>query len=324
MFLVDWLGRGGIAQTSEAWMREARRLGLDVTVATRPGRELRADVAPERARHAILEHRELAHVAAGAIRDRRPELVVIQNYVLPWLEVPVYRAARAVGARVAVVVHDHRMHTSAAGTHHGLTGLLRGADDVLAHSHFVADRLSRRIDRSVTVIDIPQSLGMLDHAHPFDHHRPAVAVHFGVLKRKYKGTDLVRALAAAGVEGWDIAAIGGGGYTPSPDLVAAVERSGATLLPYRIATQSGAVVLAQSLGSIPIASAVGGIPEQIIDGVTGILVAPGASIEAWRRSLLRLADADRRRELAANGRAATAAAHDRFVQSLSWLAGAHV
>ena len=212
MLLVDWLGRGGIAQISESWVREARHLGLDVTVATRPGRELIADVAPLPAAHAVLEHRALATAAARAIHERRPALVVVQNYVVPVLEAPVYRAARAVGARLVTVVHDHRMHTTAAGTHHGLTGLLRGADDVLAHSHFVGARLARRLGRPVDVIDIPLSVGMLHHAGPMDGERPAVAIHFGVLKRKYKGTDVVHRLAAAGVDGWNIVTAGGDGY----------------------------------------------------------------------------------------------------------------
>jgi hypothetical protein len=326
VLLVDWLGRGGIAQTSEAWRRELVALGADVAIATRGGRELHADVAPPPHAHAVLEHRALAADAARAIEDTRPGLVVVQNYVIPPLERCVYDAARRVGARVIVVVHDDRLHATSAGTHHGLRGLLQRADDVLAHSEYVAARLRARIQRPVTVIDIPVSLGMLDHATAArtDDQRPRRAVHFGVLKRKYKGTDVVTALAGDVPAGWSVDVLGAYGYVASSDLVHALEQSAVTLLPYRMATQSGAVVLAQAMGSVPIATAVGGIPEQIADGRTGVLLPPRPPVACWRRALERLADGDARREMAVAGRIATAAAHRRFVGALEGLVGVRV
>lgn len=47
------------------------------------------------------------------------------------------------------------------------------------------------------------------------------------------------------------------------------------VLPYTSASQSGVVALAASYGLPVIATRTGGIPEQIIDGETGILVTPG-------------------------------------------------
>ena len=55
--------------------------------------------------------------------------------------------------------------------------------------------------------------------------------------------------------------------------------------PYTHATQSAVVVLAHVLGSVPVASAVGGIPEQIANGIDGILVERDSGIDAWRRAL---------------------------------------
>ena len=323
--LVDWLGRGGIAQTTEAWRRELTALGTDVTVATRGDRELVADVAPSRRAHAVLEHRDLAVRAAAAIQATRPALVVIQNYVIPPLERCVYDAAVSVGARVVVVVHDDRHHALSAGTHHGLGSLLHRADDVLAHSTFVARRLRARTGCDAEIVDIPLSLGMLDHAtSPIHTAPPLVAAHFGVLKRRYKGTEVVTALAADPPPRWQVRILGADGFVASKDLVPAIESSAVTLLPYRMATQSGAIVLAQSLGSVPIATAVGGIPEQIIDGHTGILLPRSASLGRWRRTLERLADEGHRREMAIAGRAVTAAAHRRFVAALERLVGVHV
>lgn len=317
--LVDWLGRGGIAQTSEAWVRELRACGEDVVVATRANRELRADIAPTRRSHALLEHRALAQAAANAIRDRKPELVIVQNYVVAALEAPVYAAAAAVGARLAVVVHDHKLHTVAAGTSRGLHRLLDCADVVFAHTRYVA----RHLRRDATVIDHPLHLGVLDFA-TGTVPREWRALHFGVVRRRYKGGDTVARLHDAGVPGWDLRTVGGDGYVETADLVAEIEASSATLLPYRMATQSGAVVLAQALGSVPIVSAVGGIPEQVINGVTGILMPPGAPVACWQHALERLRDDSTRAAMAAAGRAAVTAAHDRFAHAVAGLVGARV
>jgi glycosyltransferase involved in cell wall biosynthesis len=78
------------------------------------------------------------------------------------------------------------------------------------------------------------------------------------------------------------------GWVASGALVGAVARSDAVLLPYHHATQSGAVVLGQVLGAVPVVSAVGGIPEQVTDGVDGILVHAGAGVDAWSVALERL------------------------------------
>ncbi|MGH9278623.1 MAG: glycosyltransferase, partial [Acidimicrobiales bacterium] len=73
-------------------------------------------------------------------------------------------------------------------------------------------------------------------------------------------------------------------------LVSAVASSQATLLPYSYATQSGAVALAQSLGSVVVSTAVGGIGEQVEDGITGRLLPIDAPVAAWRRALEELSD----------------------------------
>jgi glycosyltransferase involved in cell wall biosynthesis len=340
VLLVDWLGRGGIAQTTEAWVAELRSQGAEVAVATRAGRELAdqpGDVvaSPDRG-GAVLSHARLARRAARAIEERRPATVVVQNYVLAPLERPVYRAARSVHARVVVVVHDHRLHSPLAGTRAGLRGALRDADAVVAHTRFVADAVRSYSDRGeVVVVPHPVAVGMLDRPRPPEPPLRAggtgerLAVHFGVLKRGYKGTATVAALARGGVPGWRLAALGSGaptdvpglvavpGYVPTGTLVAAVEQADVALLPYTLASQSGAVVLAQVLGTVPVASAVGGIPEQVADGVTGRLIPPGAPIEVWRAVLEELSDDGRRASIAAAAEASVWEGHRRFATAVA-------
>jgi glycosyltransferase involved in cell wall biosynthesis len=335
--LVDWLGRGGIAQTTEAWAIELAAAGRTVVVVTRPDRELGSgavpvDAAPE-GRGRLGAHRAVAQAAARRIRALKPSTVVVQNYVLPPLEAPVFAAAREVGARIVVVVHDHRLHTWQAGTRAGMARRLRRADAVVAHTQYVADGVRRFSGRDdVMVVPHPAQVGMLRHereAFPLpDIDGDRWAGHFGVLRRRYKGGDLVETLAREGVPGWRILAVGvgapgdvpglesGGGDASPGALVEAVAATDVTLAPYERATQSGVVVLGHLLGSVPIASAVGGIPEQIEHGVDGLLVAPGAPIGAWRAALAALADDDLRKELSVAGTARAWREHETFVRGI--------
>ncbi len=96
------------------------------------------------------------------------------------------------------------------------------------------------------------------------------------------------------------------GYFQAADLV---------LQPYRSATQSGIAQIAAAFGRPVLATRVGGLPEQIEDGVTGLLVPPGDA-----RALAAAMDCFFAEELGPGMTEAIAAAAARF----SWegLAGA--
>jgi glycosyltransferase involved in cell wall biosynthesis len=337
VLLVDWLGRGGIAQTTESWAIELAAGGVAVDVVSRPDRELGSGVVPvHAAAHQdgrIAAHRAVVQAAAQRIRDARPSVVVVQNYVIPVLERPVYAAARAVGARVVVVVHDHRLHTIAAGTRAGLRRELRRADVVVAHTRFVADSVAQWTGRTdVIVIPHPAQVGMLAHAReaaPWTLPAgDAVAGHFGVLQRGYKGGSVVEELATGGVGGWSFVAMGTGapegvaglhafpGYATAGQLCGAVAASDVVLAPYRFATQSGIVVLGHVLGAVPVVSAVGGIPEQVDDGVDGLLVSPDAPLDSWRAALDVMRDPEVRAAYSAAGEERAWRDHEAFTRAI--------
>lgn len=341
--VIDWLGRGGIAQTSAVWARELRRFGVEVVVVTRPGRDLRSDVevsavATGGSIGRVISHRSVVHAAEDVIMRARPDVVVVQNYLLPFLEARVFDAAQSVGALVAFVIHDHRLHTWQAGMRWGLRKNLVRADMVLAHSGFVARNLADLGEVEVEIVPLPRVVGALASTDPVPllpagQDGDRLALHFGVVKRGYKGVEVIQAMSAEGLPGWRFGCVGVGSPVGSPglsaiprfltegELAAVVAASDVSLLPYRLATQSGAVALAQSVGSVPIASAVGGIPEQIRHGETGLLVAPGAPASDWLSLLRGIGSAD----LARMGRAAeqqSHRSHEAFVSAVAKMAGA--
>ncbi len=329
--IVDWLGRGGIAQCSVEWLRA----GSDAVLWTRSGREISGPSVTSFAvkGSGLRAHIGLVQQMARALRQARPRAVVIQNFLVPPIDRIVHEAARRAGASVVFVVHDHRLHSLAAGTQLGLTGLLRSADVVAAHSHFVAEALRRLGVRSPDVLPLPIHHAVVD-APPGE---PVVdvpsgrllALHFGVVKRRYKGADVLRGLARmAGGGLWSFASVGVGAtasenlaavdrFLGPGDLMATIASADAIVLPYRFATQSGAVALGQAAGKAVIASAVGGIPEQINEGRTGFLVPAGAGMSVWHRVLSTLEDETLRLRVGEAARAAAREADRQFIARAS-------
>jgi len=252
---------------------------------------------------------------------------------VPALERAVFRAARDVGARVAVVVHNDQPHSRAAGTGAGLRRNLERADVLLAHTQFVAERVARTTKRDVLVVPHPLPVGLLAHDRQVPEWmgeryagRSRWCAHFGTVSRRYKGTALVGRVASTGLRGWRFAVAGAGagsyaggnvvaldGFVEPGVLTGVVSASDVTLAPYRHATQSGVIVLAHALGSVPVASAVGGVPEQITHDVDGILVDAGSDVNAWSAALERLGDDEARKELARAGELRASAEHAVFV-----------
>lgn len=341
--LVDWLGRGGIAQMTETWARVTSDLGVGVIVVTRSHRDLRTVAAPVTVveatgrRGRLGSHLEVISAAERVIHETAPRTVVVQNYVAPVLEMKVAAAVKRVGAQLVLVVHDDRLHSPLAGTTVGLAQLVGRARYVVAHSDFVAERLRQRYRAHVEVVPHPVPLGLISEPGrkaAAAVSGPPAAIHFGVVKRRYKGTAMVDQVAGPLLErGWRVTIAGNGartevegvrvvsGYLPADRLVAEVGRSHVSLLPYRFATQSGAVVLAKVLGSVPVASAVGGIPEQIVDGETGVLVQPGVGADGWLQCLRRLEDDDVRRRIAERGQVNAWDDHQTFIDRTTRLLG---
>lgn len=333
--VVDWLGRGGIAQTAEVWASTVCRYGVPVELVSRPGREIAVDRPGKLTRGPRgVQHAGVVAAAVRAIRLRRPRLVVIHSWLLPVSELPVYFAARAVGAELVVVAHNHESHTRSTGLDIGLSKALGMADRVICHSDFVANSIRLPNTTSLSVIPHPKPEGLLrfDMGVGAATDRPT-CLQFGV-QRGTKDVTLIAALADERYDRWSFIAAGTlanalkpskgldvrTGFQSAESLVAIVRQSDAVLLPYERASQSGAVVLARCLGAVPIASAVGGIPEQIDDGEDGILVSPGAAQGEWVAALDKAANPTFRNRCVEQGLKRMDLEHERFARFVEELA----
>lgn len=306
--LIEHLGRGGIAQTSESWRQVLEEAGHRAQVISRPSAYWESAVTAERRLPGVVgaldQHRRFVRAVIAEIEGSRPDVVLIQNYLVPGWEVAIVRASRAVGAKVVTIVHNHEPHDRWSGLRRGLGSLLRESDYVVAHTEYVGRYLVKRYGVRVEIIGHPAPLVVLDaeEAELPDLARgcgePIVAT-FGGLKRRYKNAEFFSELPSLLPHGIRFIAAGPGArsgdsrveavsrFISDGELLWLARRSSVVVLPYRAATQSGAVVLAQNAGALPLASAVGGIPEQIIDGESGALMRPDATPEDWAEEILR-------------------------------------
>jgi len=76
-------------------------------------------------------------------------------------------------------------------------------------------------------------------------------------------------------------------FIPEEEVATVFKKASIVVLPYTSATQSGVIPVAAAFKLPVIATRVGGIPEQITDGETGILVEPG-SVEQLSAAMERL------------------------------------
>jgi glycosyltransferase involved in cell wall biosynthesis len=341
--MVDWLGRGGIAHCTEAWVHELRAAGESVELVTRSGRELAIAVPGSHETGgrggALLEYLAVVAAARRFVRELDPRALVLHGTIFPEIELGLLRAAQRHNSIVIVVAHEPAPPHNVPGTRHALVRLIRRADFVVTHTAFVADQVRALTGRhDLTLLPHPIQVGLitagLGAGSVVESSPVPLALLFGNLHRNYKGSSRVEELAARGVDGWRFALVGKGAPVSSPgattiprfleagELVATVSSSAATLLPYTRAAQSGALVLAQALGSVVVATSVGGIPEQVENMVTGRLLPLGAGVEQWREVLIELRDPEERARLAVAAHSSVVRAHAEFTAGVLEIVGA--
>ncbi len=96
-------------------------------------------------------------------------------------------------------------------------------------------------------------------------------------------------------------------YLALEEIGPLLRTSTVAVLPYRNATASGALQVAYAFGRPVIATAVGGLPDAVEDGATGLLVPPGDPHALARALVKLLSDPDEAERMGAMGRAAAEA-----------------
>ena len=217
------------------------------------------------------------------------------------------RAARRAGIRTLLIVHDADPHP---GEQRPLLDRLareelRGSDRIVTFSDHVADRLAERgdvpEDRIARLYHPIFRFGAQAAAEP---HEPFRLLFFGRIL-PYKGVGmLLEAFAKLKAESIDVAlTVVGRGKIDAPAAFMAqpgltirtgwvapnaiggiLAEADAVALPYLEASQSGVVAAAFGAGLPVVATPVGGLKEQVEDGITGVL-ARGAAPEDFAEAI---------------------------------------
>jgi glycosyltransferase involved in cell wall biosynthesis len=261
--------------------------------------------------------------AGRALRDH--DLVVVVIVVpaqVPALLTLVRSARRGRRCQVVVLAHNVVPHETHPGGEWLMGRLLATADATFVHSAEQGRLAAEHGAARVAVADLPPHLpggapGRRQRAEEREAHRgraqeenaPVRVLALGMV-REYKGIDLLLEAArevpgvlltvageqwgAAGEKVRRLAAEPGlrervrlrGGYVPGSEVPRLLAEHDMLALTYRHATASQNVLLANAHGLPVLASRVGTFPDQVRDGVDGLLVPPGdraALVEALRR-----------------------------------------
>lgn len=308
--LLEPAGRGGIHHYSRALATALAAAGAAVTLVTAHDHEFRADdarqpppfaVAPQFARLATRPRALLR-----TLRELAPDLLHLQSGTHPLLHLGLLRAAQAAtGAPAIVTAHDLQPKNSGRFGAWCAARLHAAAAAIVVHSESLrADLVSRqpRLARRVVVVPhgdytflappaarlpatagAPPTLLFFGHIHPekgladlvaalpaIAAAQPAVRlIVAGKLEQEF--APLARLAQELGVSeriDWRL------GYVPAAALPALFAAATVVVLPYRAAAQSGVLFLAAACEKPVLATRVGALPETVVDGESGRLVAP--------------------------------------------------
>lgn len=327
VIVVEVGGRGGVADYTEALVRALAEAGRRVELVTARDHRYRLPVAVHAWIPWVRESAPLGRVARRARLGRainalafvlalpriarlarRGAVVHMQGEYFPPLTALLALAVRAAGAPFVVTVHN----TFDRGREHSLSHrvIRRCARTAIVHTRADAERLG-----GATVIPHGEYGGLARTGGEVDRataraalgvgEDELVALLFGQLRPDKGVADFLEAAAAVPgvrpvVAGEDIGglraagplparAIVEEGFLPMPAVARLFAAADVAVIPYRVASQSGVLLLAYGFARPAIAYPVGGLVEAVIDGETGWLCAeptPAALADALREAAL--------------------------------------
>jgi len=263
-----------------------------------------------------LEIRRILRPIVQRLEAERPDAAIVT--MMGYWDIFLVRRLHRMGVPVVVISHDAEVHPGDP-FHLALylqRHLLRQADGVVTLTDFVARQIEGRINLAGKVrATIPLAAFNYADLHlpepvlpEAERHRPLHLLLAGRLKR-YKGLELLaKALTFLGDVPLSLRVVGSPqdpgeiaalaafpaveldlGWKTERALIAHLDWADATILPYVEASQSGVAPLSFRRARPVIATPVGGLPEQIRHGETG-LIAKSISPEELAASIRRLAE----------------------------------
>jgi glycosyltransferase involved in cell wall biosynthesis len=262
----------------------------------------------------VLDYRSAASVlrAARLIRQSKPDLVVltwITTFVAPYYLLMLWLLRRSLprGTRIIAICHNVLPHEQRPFDRALAAGTLSRVDAAIVHAQAELGQLARIAPRTRRIaLRMPEfgPVGIHPEPHAEDLRRrerlgDRVILFFGYV-RAYKGlAQLLEAMPAVLEKLAVDVVVVGQFWEPKEPYLALIERLGigdrvhmvdryvpddevadwfavadAVVLPYVSATQSAVAALAFQQGRPVISTEVGGIPEAVEDGVTGLIVPP--------------------------------------------------
>ena len=250
------------------------------------------------------------------LRATPPDAAIVT--MMGYWDIFIVRHLHRLGVPVVVIAHDAEMHP---GDSFPIMirlqrRLVRDSDGVITLTNFVADQFKRRVslDRKIQSV-IPHvafanaDLDLSPPAPPEPNRgRPLRLLMAGRLKR-YKGLDLLTGafkhlsglpvtlrVVGASEDPSELAELAqlpnvefDVGWKDDRAFLSHVDWADACVLPYIEASQSGIAPLSFSRGRAVVATPVGGLPEQVRHGETGLLTETVSAV-ALATSIKRLAE----------------------------------
>jgi len=242
--------------------------------------------------------RRLLKPIVGRLRAARPDAAIVT--MMGYWDIFIVRQLQHLGVPIAVMLHDSEVHPG--DRFHLMVRLqrhlIKATDGVITLTDYVAEQLKRRLslDRKIhaTIPHVAFDFADLDLSPPQppkpEPGRPLRLLMAGRLKR-YKGLELLAdslkqldgvpitlRVVGAAQDADDIAALATFpgveldlGWKDDRSFIANIDWADVCILPYVEASQSGVAPMSFKRGRTVIATPVGGLPEQIRDGETGIL-----------------------------------------------------
>lgn len=268
---------------------------------------------------------------------------VVFPWVHPFQAVMLWVILSSCGKPSVAVVHNMLPHERFRGDHLLVRWVLRRVDGVLVHTTEVAKEVGRHLPSMphVRISHPPNLAGLI----PTQLPAGSLKVLFLGYVRPYKGVDLLLdalldsqlrdaepKLTIAG-EMWepthedlsamiDARGLAGRvhllpGYVPDDRVGDLLASHHLIVAPYRSASQSGVVPLAHAAGRPVVVTNVGGLAEQVRNGVDGVVV-PSADVRALAKGLRTALE---RLPVLAQGAAEVGASWDDVARGIEHLAG---